>query len=134
MYGLYEYNPIGAAGVPSSTVYAPTTAGYALLDSMAAAGTISKTNLGILEKYAPPTGAAVRTTPVNGVAIPYGIYSFVSPSFSNNYNYVISSDYNLSEKDQLRGRYLSNKTVGLDIAAALPVFYYPQPGPKNWAP
>jgi hypothetical protein len=127
VYGLFEYNPLGQAGTPSSTVYAPTAAGYAMLDTMAAAGTISKTNLGILEKYAPPTGATVRTTPVNGVAIPYGVYTIVAPSFSNTYNYVISSDYNLSDKDQLRGRYLSNKTVGLDIAASLPVFYTPQP-------
>jgi len=54
VYGLYEYNPIGQAGVPSSPVYAPTAAGYAALDSMT---NISKTNLGILEKYAPATGA-----------------------------------------------------------------------------
>ncbi len=127
VYGLYEYNPIGQAGTPSAPVYAPTSAGYSLLDGMAAAGTISKTNLGILEKYAPATGAFVRNTVVNGVNIPYGVYTIVAPSFSNTYNYVISSDYNLSDKDQIRGRYLSNKTVGLDIAAALPVFFYPQP-------
>jgi hypothetical protein len=127
IYGLYEYNPIGAAGVPSSPVYAPTAAGYATLDAMAAAGTISKTNLGILEKYAPATGATVRTTPVNGQNIPYGVYTIVAPSFSNTYNWLISSDYNLSDKDQLRGRYLSNKTVGVDIAASLPVFFFPQP-------
>jgi hypothetical protein len=124
VYGLYEYNPIGQAGVPSSPVYAPTAAGYSLLDSMT---NISKTNLGILEKYAPATGATFKTTPVNGVQIPYGVYTIVAPSFSNTYNWLITSDYNISNRDQLRGRYISNKTVGVDINASLPVFYYPRP-------
>jgi hypothetical protein len=124
VYGLYEYNPIGQAGVPGSTVYAPTAAGYAALDAMAG---ISKTNLGILEKYAPPTSTTFKTTPVNGVAIPYGVYSIVAPSFSNTYNWLISSDFTISDRDQLRGRYISNKTVGVDIAASLPIFFFPQP-------
>jgi hypothetical protein len=124
VYGLYEYNPIGQAGVPSSPVYAPTAAGYSLLDSMT---NISKTNLGILEKYAPATGATFKTTPVNGVQIPYGVYTIVAPSFSNTYNWLITSDYNISNRDQLRGRYISNKTVGVDINASLPVFFYPRP-------
>ncbi len=127
VYGLFEYNPIGQASTPSSAVYAPTAAGYALLDSMAAAGTISKTNLGIMEKYAPATAATVRTTPVNGVNIPYGILPIVAPSFSNTYNWLITSDYNLSDHDQIRGRYISSRTVGLDTAAVLPVFYTGRP-------
>ena len=139
VYGLYEYNPIGSAGVPSSPVYAPTAAGYSMLDAMAAAGTISKTNLGIMEQYAPATGATVRTTPVcplstsatcsgaGAVNIPYGVYTIVSPSFLNSYNWLISSDYNLSEKDQIRGRYISNKNVGIDTGASLPVFFFPRP-------
>jgi len=80
--GCSNTTPLGQAGVPSSPVYAPTAAGYSLLDGMAAAGTISKTNLGILEKYAPATGAFVRNTVVNGVNIPYGVYTIVAPSFS----------------------------------------------------
>jgi len=123
-YGLYEYNPIGQAGVPSSPVYAPTAAGYTTLGGMAG---ISKTNLGILQQYAPATGTQVKTTTVNGVAIPLGVYSIVAPSYSNTYNWLISSDYNISERDQLRGRYVSNKTVGVDTAASLPVFFFPQP-------
>lgn len=123
-YGLYEYNPVGQAGVPSSPVYAPTAAGYALLDAMSG---LSKTNLGILEKYAPATPTATKSTTVNGVSIPVGVYTIVAPSYSNTYNWLISSDFTLSASDQIRGRYISNKTVGVDIAASLPVFFYPQP-------
>ena len=83
--------------------------------------------MGILEKYAPATGATFKTTPVNGVQIPYGVYTIVAPSFSNTYNWLISSDYNISSRDQLRGRYISNTTASLDTSASLPVFFYPRP-------
>ncbi len=129
IFGNYEYNPLGQAGVPSAAVYEPTTAGYALLDSMAAAGSISKTNLGILKQYAPgvSTQFGTKTTPVNGTNIPLGIYQITLPSFSNTYNWLITSDFNISDHDQIRGRYISNKTVGLDTAASLPIFFTPQP-------
>jgi hypothetical protein len=129
VFGNFEYNPIGQAGVPSSAVYEPTTAGYATLDSMAAAGTISKTNLGILKQYAPgvATQFGTKTTPVNGQNIPLGIYQITLPNFSNTYNYLITSDFTISERDQIRGRYISNRTVGLDTAASLPVFFTGRP-------
>ena len=55
------------------------------------------------------------------------LYSIVAPSFSNTYNWLISSDYNISNRDQLRGRYISNTTASLDTSASLPVFFYPRP-------
>ena len=124
VYGLFEYNPIGQAGVPSSAVYAPTAAGYSTLSGMSG---ISKTNLGILQQYAPATPSQVKTTAVNGATIPLGIYTIVAPSYSNAYNWLVSSDYTISSKDQLRGRYVSNKTIGVDTAASLPVFFFAQP-------
>ena len=52
------------------TTYAPTAAGYATLASMSG---LSGTNLGILKQYLPASDTAVKTTSVNGVAIPLGI-------------------------------------------------------------
>ena len=124
IFGNYDYNPIGQASTPGQPFFAPTQAGYALLDSMSG---ISKTNLGILEKYAPPSATPTNTTTVNGVAIPYGIYPVVAPSFSNQYDWLISSDFNISQKDQLRGRYISSKLSALDTNATLPIFFTPRP-------
>ena len=124
LYGLYEYNPDGRAGVPSQPVYAPTAAGYATLAGMTS---ISKPNLEMLRLYAPPTANPVRTTPVNGTPIPIGVFSILSPSYSNSYNWLVSSDYSISAKDQLRVRYLSNENQGLDTGASLPQFFTPQP-------
>src|SRR5215467_13441861 len=123
VFGTYEYNPLGQAGVGSPS-YSPTQAGYNLLNSMPQ---ISQTNLGILEKYAPPSPTATRTTTVNGVAIPYGILPVVAPSYTNTYTWLVSSDYTISDRDQLRGRYIDYRQTGLDIAATLPAFFVQQP-------
>lgn len=123
IYGLFEYNPTGNAGVPASPVYAPTSAGY---DTLAAMTGISRSNLTMLRQYAPAAGAPVRTTPVNGVPIPIGIYTIVAPSYVNNYNWLISSDLTIGSKDQLRVRYIDNTTRQINTGAQLPVFYMPQ--------
>ena len=124
-YGLFEYNPLGQASVPSSAVFAPTAAGYATLASLP---NVSQTNLSILKQYAPATGAQVKTTPVAGVPIPLGILPIVAPNFANTYIWLVSVDYNMSDKNQFRFRYVDNKTSQIDINnVTLPVFFYPRP-------
>ena len=130
-FANYEYNPVGQASQPGQTVYAPTAAGLAILNGMS---NLSKTNLGVFEKYVPVAPVADPTNPitVNGVNIPNGPLSFASPNFDNSYNALGSVDWNISDKDQVRGRYINNKTTGLDIMAALPVFYAPEPVFNNF--
>ena len=150
--GSYEYNPLGQASVPGVT-YAPTAAGYTALGNIS---TLNQTNLGILKQYLPAaplqgTGSAA-TTPVcttnlpmygsitsskgvvtpqcpaaNTVNIPMGTLPISAPNFSNTYRYLISVDYDLSSKDQLRARYADNKTSTIDTTANLPVFFTPLP-------
>ncbi len=124
-----EYNPIGRAG-SGGQIFAPTTAGYAALAGIPG---VSKTNLQQLQTYLPGQATAVNPaiTPngkfpvVNGVTIPLGQYSVLAPNYINNYTYLISVDYTLSEKDQIRGRYLRNNASQQDTAASLPVFWTP---------
>lgn len=123
IFGLSEYNPRGDAGVPSAPVYAPTAAGYGTLSAMTS---ISKSNLDILQKYAPAAPAQSRTTTVNGVQIPIGVYQIVAPAFTNNRNWLVSSDFTINAKDQLRARFIDNDTEGISTGAQLPVFYRPQ--------
>jgi hypothetical protein len=123
-YGLFEYNPQGSAGVPSAPVFSPTAAGYDTLSRMVG---ISKSNLDMLRLYAPPASNIVRSIPVNGVQIPIGVNQIVAPSYSNTYNWLASTDYTISSRDQLRVRYLSNENHGLDTGASLPQFFTPQP-------
>jgi len=129
-YGLYEYNPLGQATTPTSPVFSPTAAGYSTLNSMSG---LSATNLGILKQYLAPAPTQSGTVTVNNVAIPIGILPIAAPNFTNKYNWLVSIDYMISDRDQLRGRYIDNKTSAINIAAALPVFYYPRPTTSHLA-
>jgi len=122
-FGNFEYSPMGNAYTPSSPVKAPTAAGYALLDAMKNAGTISATNYGILKKYLPAAATGSDTTSVNGVDIPYGNIDASGSTFTNFYTALGSIDYNISGKDSIRGRYVYNKSDQLDTNANLPVFW-----------
>ena len=140
-FGALEYNPIGAAAVLGSPVCAPTSAGYSAL---AALPGISATNLAILQKYVAPAGSVdttgtcgpsaaakgVETVTSNTGAtatVPEGILSFSGPNYLNNWAALGSIDYDISQKDQLRGRYVYNRSVGIDTTAFLPAFYLNAP-------
>jgi len=127
-FGDYEYNPLGQASVPAGTVSAPTAAGLSALSGIPG---ISTTNLDIFKKYVPVASTADSSVSVGGVSIPIGPLTFASPNYFNSYNAVIAIDYNLSDKDQIRGRYLYNSSKGLDAVANLPVFFEPLPNVNN---
>jgi len=119
-FGNFEYNPLGQAAVPGTPVFAPTSAGYSALTAIPG---VSATNLGVLQKYlgvAPANDAGAST--VNGVSVPLGALTFNNPAYTNSYNALVSIDYNMSEKDQFRGRWIYNKSEGLQTPATLPVF------------
>lgn len=125
-FGNFEYNPLGQASTPSAPIFAPTAAGLSILNGMAG---LSKTNLGIFEKYVPIAATANSPDPVvvNGVTIPSGSLAFASPNFANSYHAIASADWNISNTDQLRGRYIYDKSSAIDNNAAIPVFYATQP-------
>ena len=138
-YALYEYEPIGGSASGGS-VFAPTAAGYSLLGSIAG---INQTNLGILKTYlgTAPTASPVGLTPngayptvgvgneaagmqtASAVTIPIGQITTQSPSFTNNERAVASSDYTLSDKDNLRGRFILNRQGSIDTSGFPASFY-----------
>jgi Carboxypeptidase regulatory-like domain len=123
-YALFEYNPTGGASVPTSALFSPTAAGYAQLSAMPG---ISQTNLDILKKYVGPAPTASNSVNVGGASIPTGILPVVAPNYQNAYYGVGSIDYNISDHDQLRGRFLYNRTDTIDTTATLPAFFDMQP-------
>ncbi|HME08750.1 MAG TPA: TonB-dependent receptor [Bryobacteraceae bacterium] len=131
-FGNYEYTPLGQAGVPGQLICAPTSAGISALNSLpTGSGNVNKTNLGVFEKYVPVAGspdvADCGTTSVLGQNIPIGALSFASPSYFNSYDAVVAIDYNISQSDQLRGRFIYANTTGIDNTPQLPVFFLPIP-------
>jgi hypothetical protein len=116
----FEYAPLGQASTPGSPIQAPTAAGY---QTIAGLPGISKTNLTVLQTYLTPAPTASGTITVGGVSIPIGQVQVVGPSFVNKKNLVASVDWNISDNDQVRGRYFVNRYSGIDTNAQLPVFY-----------
>ncbi len=129
-FGNFEYAPLGEAFVPSSTVKAPTAAGYATLSGLSG---ISKTNLGVLQQFLPAAATGTSTlkiTNANNQAvanIPIGPINTAGSFYTNQYTAVASMDYTMGSNDQLRGRFITNKIDTLDNAASLPAFWVTQP-------
>jgi hypothetical protein len=123
----YEYNPVGQTASPASPL-TPTANGWATLQGLGSG--INQNNLAILQKYTPTStcsGASCKTEMVNGASVEEGVFPIVAGNFINYRNWVVSSDYNIGEHDQLRGRFIYNKSAGADIAAQLPVFFGTEP-------
>lgn len=125
-FGNFEYNPVGQAATPGTPVTAPTAAGYSTLAGLSG---INQTNLKIFQQYVTPAPVAdpKKTILIGSTAIAAGTLPIVAPNFQNNYAAVGSVDYTLSQKDNLRGRIIYNKSSIIDTAAQLPVFYTTSP-------
>ena len=50
-----------------------------------------------------------------------GSLGFNSPNYQNNQDLVTTIDYNISDRDQLRGRYIYNKNSPIDANAEWPL-------------
>jgi hypothetical protein len=121
-FGDFEYIPLGVAGLPNSTVFAPTAAGYSTLAGLRG---VSSTNLGVLQTYLPAAQNATTFTTVNGTQIPLGIAPLVSRLFQNQYNGVGSIDWKLGQSDSVQARYVINDLTGMNGFSALPAFVEP---------
>ncbi len=119
-FGDMEYNPFGAAATAAGQVLTPTAQGYNVLRGISG---LNATNLDILQKYVPAAPSASDTISVAGTSVPVGVLPIAAPNFQNNYNAVISTDINVSDVDQVRGRFIYNHIGFIDTTATLPVFY-----------
>jgi hypothetical protein len=144
----FEYRTLGQASVVAGGLCAPTAAGYATIQTIPG---ISANNLGILQKYAgnapaggncpnvnakDPKGNANTTNSIfvtnpsaaaGFTPVAVGTIPVQAPNFTN-YKYLTTSmDYDISSKDQLRGRYIYNSGVGIDNIANLPAFFLSSP-------
>jgi hypothetical protein len=139
----YEYNPIGTIG-STGTICAPTASSYATLASLPG---INQNNLNVLKQYvgtaaaaSSPAACGNAAQPVvgpgneaangpspTGVTIPIGLVPVTAPSFQNNEFGVASIDYNISDTDSLRGRFILNRTGTIDSSGFPSVFYATEP-------
>ena len=75
--------------------------------------------------------AASASLTIAGASIPICQVQVSGPSWINKQNLVGAVDWNVSDKDQVRGRYIYNRYTGIDTNAQLPVFYTTIPDNRN---
>lgn len=147
----YEYNPVGEAASPGSPLLAPTEAGYTT--ALAVPG-VSTANLNALHNFmvAPSACTAAQVTAkicpqanattgqlagnvlVGGVNVPVGVFPLAAPTFLNNKALTTSMDWNISDKDQIRGRYIYDSLGQLDtglLGVTLPAFFTTETVPDH---
>ncbi len=132
-FGNLEYNPQGVAGSPSGAVFIPTQAGISALE---ANPQVSRRNLEQFRKWVPVAGAqdGTRSVQVAGSAIPIGIFRSVAPSYQNDLQYTVSSDYNLTQTDIFRARYAYGRTSSINTTSVtLPEFFTPTKSTRHIA-
>jgi hypothetical protein len=127
----WEYNPVG--GTTASTACGPTAAGYATLAGIAPSGglSVSATNLAQFQQYVgAANGPASATDPncasstsVLGTPVEIGDIGYAGAQYFNVLTGVISGDYNISDRDQLRARYSHEKLTQIDVSAQIPTFW-----------
>ncbi|MGA3043828.1 MAG: carboxypeptidase regulatory-like domain-containing protein, partial [Bryobacteraceae bacterium] len=134
----YEYNPVGSVA-SGGLVCAPTANGW---NSLTGIQGINQTNLSVLKQYlgtAPAASSAAacgdKVYPsvgsgneslglqTNGVPVEIGLLGSTAPSFSNSENAVSSVDYNISDKDSIRGRFILNRSGFIDTSGYPAAFY-----------
>jgi hypothetical protein len=141
-----EYNPVGNV-TGGYYACAPTAAGYAKIATLAASGAnsyngaaqnVNQNNLAIYQQYV-GTAASVAgpdsacpsafdwNTGAGTTSIEEGLVNTNGSWFSNTFTTTNSIDYNISDKDQLRGRWIYQHFTSLDTTANLPTFWTPLP-------
>ena len=131
-----EYNPVHQA-LGSLFICAPTALGYAQLVSQNPG--ISQANLSALkaaEGTAPVAADGNGNCPAqtggnplvkNAPTAQLGEIDFNPSIFNNTYTTANSLDFNLSQNDQLRLRYIYQKNDSTDFSANIPSFFTPVP-------
>ena len=142
----FERNPTGFISVGGGAVQAPTAAGLAAINTDP---NLNAANLGVFQKFVPlaatPSGCITYNGTTNSGSTQIGANPFNAPAngtcaagslevgnvpitpaaWQSWTNFVQSVDYNISDKDQIRGRFIYNKEYLLDNAAQLGTFFAP---------
>jgi len=152
-FATLQYNPVGQASVSAAALCSPTANGFTTLQNIVTANGYNQSNLDILKQYSVPgTAGACPSVPAKDpkgnpntnnqifITDPTSLSGFTgvdvainpvqAPNFTNNWAVVGSVDYDISTKDQIRGRYVYNRSVGLDFTPNLPAFFLPSPTKK----
>jgi len=132
-FSNFERQAVGLTSTAGGQVLTPTQDG---LTQIAADPNLSATNFGVFQQFVPVATAATACLDFSTAAasgscaagsVPIGPVSITAPAWQNFENFVQSIDYNVSSKDQIRGRYIYNKVDRIDNSPNLSAFYTTEP-------
>ena len=103
VFGAYEYTTLHGAGTPTPLL-APTASGLSTLQSMAADSAVTN----ILANFPVAPANDAGTVPVNGVNVPIGNLTIISPVFQREHDVQFNTDYTWG-KHQFGTRFLFNQ-------------------------
>jgi Carboxypeptidase regulatory-like domain len=125
----HEYNPVHQ-NLGSLFICAPTALGYTQLGALPGASQANLNALkqaeGVAAAAASPSSncASIGATNTGGAAAAeLGEVDFVPNVFNNTYTTANSLDFNLSQNDQMRLRYIYQKNDSTDFASNIPSFF-----------
>jgi len=132
----WEYNTI--KNYSFSTGCVPTGAGYAAL---AADANVNQTLVTQFQKSAGTASNPASATDLNcasstsidspagagALTVPIGDIGYAGGYYNNTLTGVTSIDWNISDKDQVRGRYAYAKNTQIDVSGQIPAFWTPLP-------
>jgi len=124
-FGAYEYTTVHGAGAPVSLDTAPTAAGLATLQGMAANSEVAAALADF--PVAPSNNAG--TLAVNGTQIPLGSLVAIGPNFQREHDAQFNTDYTLGHH-QLGGRFTFNQEKFI-FPAGIPLPVWNQNEPVN---
>ncbi|HET8546482.1 MAG TPA: TonB-dependent receptor [Bryobacteraceae bacterium] len=120
-FGALEYHTTGQQASSGAT-FVPTADGMRTLEGLSG---VNRTNLDVLKRYTPAAAQRAMDITVLGNAIPVGMVNTAAPSYINHTRPVASADYNISERDQLRARWIGYRSDSVDPSASLAEFFTP---------
>jgi hypothetical protein len=107
VFGNFEYIPLGFQRVLGGAAFAPTGAGFTSLQGLSG---INATNLGILRNaLGGNVGDASTSVTVGGTQIPFGQVNALARGWQNQFAGTGAADWTITDKDQLRVRYVHNE-------------------------
>lgn len=155
-FGNFEYDTLGQASVAVGGLCTPTAGGYTTIQGISGLsatnlGILQKYGIPaptagtcrhvpqfapvvdpVTKQKIPNTKSQIFITdnpsnPTTQTAVDVGSIGVAAPNYTNYKFLTTSMDYDLSSKDQIRGRYIYNSVIGIDFRAALGAFYLPLP-------
>ena len=105
LFGAFQYQVFGEAGISSTALFAPTAAGYAALSALPG---VSPVTLGTLQTYVAPAAIQTGTVTVGGVDIPIGPLGVSVEDKFRQYDWQLNMDY-VTTNHRFSGRFLYNR-------------------------